>query len=111
MANGASYNAVIHVDGRLCELVRAQEAAWHAGEMNATHMGLAFCQAVEGEVITDAQYRSAAWYLRTYLKGQFGVELVPGKTLHQHKETAQGQRYGKSDLGLGFTWGQLQPYL
>jgi hypothetical protein len=111
IANGASYNAVIHKDGTLCELVHPGNAAWHAAEMNSTWMGVAFCQAVDGEVISDAQYKSAAWYLRTYLKGMFGVPLTVGGTLFQHKETAQGKSYGKSDVGGGFEWSLLQQYL
>lgn len=110
-ANEASYNAIIHANGTVCELVHPNEAAWHAEEMNQTHMGLAFCQAVDGEEITDAQYRSAAWYLRAYLRGQFGIAPTLGASVMQHKDTAQGQRWGKSDVGRGFSWDKLAQYL
>jgi hypothetical protein len=41
----------------------------------------------------------------------FGVPLTVGGTLFQHKETAQGKSYGKSDVGGGFEWSLLQQYL
>lgn len=79
--------------------------------MNQTHLGLAFCQAIDGEEITEEQYKSAAWYLRSVLQSQFGVIPTPGVTVVQHKDTAQGKRWGKTDVGRGFRWERLAAYL
>jgi N-acetylmuramoyl-L-alanine amidase CwlA len=94
-ANEASYHAIIHrVTGNLAEIVPPGSAAWHAEEMNQTHLGVAFAQAVEGEPISEAAIKSLAWYIRTYHRGMYGLPYDPSRIV-QHKDTEPGPALGQ----------------
>lgn len=113
-----SYNFIIDWDGTIYELVPPGTAAWHAEELNYTFLGVAFAQGVESDPITREQHASARW-LVTKLSGEhhFPLRRIPGtlagpwadKGLTQHMDTAQGRRWGKSDVGPNLDWSLILP--
>lgn len=108
----ASYHYVVDRDGSVVELVPPGTIAWHAEELNAEWLGVALAQGVESDPITDAQHASAA-YLVAKLCARYEiprqrVRFLPTPTyfkgVTQHRDTAQGQVWGNSDIGYQLKW-------
>lgn len=106
-----SYNFVLDVDGTIYELVPPGVAAWHAGYLNWTHLGIAVAQGTIDDRITDEQHTSLEWLLRKYT-AYYGIpyqrvldEKEPG--IIQHADAAQGKAYGKTDPGYRLNWQRL----
>lgn len=108
-----SYNDIIDVDGTLYCLT--DFASWHAQELNYNWWSIALAQGVESDPITDAQHETLRWRLRERAE-RFGFPLVRIPFLSgpraafgvcQHMDTAQGQRFGKSDVGRNLRWDRI----
>jgi hypothetical protein len=95
-----SAHVVIAADGTIAECVDPTLIAWHARSYNATHLGLEFVQARAGDSITDAQYRSAGWWL-AQMSRRFNFPLDDAR-LPEHREIPPGRAEGKTDIGPPF---------
>lgn len=103
---------MIAADGRIGNTVADAFVAWHAGEYNATHLGVEIVKRDPSrfrDVVTPAQYRTLAWWLKA-MSEKYGFALTKSN-LPQHRETIQGIRVGKIDLGEGFDRGELEQWL
>jgi N-acetyl-anhydromuramyl-L-alanine amidase AmpD len=100
---------VIAADGRLARVVHDSDVAWHAGEHNAKYLGVELVQPRQGDPITPAQYRTLAWWL-TQMSAKYGFPLYWDR-LPEHRETPQGRRVGKSDVGYPYMWTELRKWL
>lgn len=109
-ASGVSAHCVIGYSGRITHMVHPDHQAWHARSLNATHLGVELVQPRQGNPISDAQYRSLAWYLRHYLQGRYGVLPNP-ESCPEHRHTMPGSQDGKSDVGLPYSWTEVAKYL
>ncbi len=96
-----SAHVVIAYDGTIAECVDPDYIAWHARELNGTHLGVELVQPRLGDPISDAQYASLAWWLRQ-MSERYGFSLTP-ETLVEHRDTAPGRRDGKTDIGPPFS--------
>lgn len=110
-----SYNFVIDRDGTVYELVPPGTAAWHAQELNYNWLGVALAQGVVEDSITDGQQASLYWVLRK-LCDQYEIPFQrltalagpqADKGIVEHKDTAQGQGHGKSDVGAQLDWAKI----
>lgn len=108
-ASQVSAHIVIGWDGRIAECVEDSLVAWHAGEHNSTMLGVEVCQSRLGDTITDEQYKSLAWWLKR-MSVKYGFALTAAN-LPEHKDTPQGKRMGKSDIGVPYSFWILQQYL
>lgn len=108
-ASQVSAHIVIAADGTVATCVDDALVAWHAGEHNTDMLGVEICQSRLGEQITGAQYRSLAWWLRR-MSAKYGF-LLTLNHLPEHKDTAQGKRVGKSDVGNPYSFLVLKQYL
>jgi N-acetyl-anhydromuramyl-L-alanine amidase AmpD len=104
-----SAHIVIGPDGTVAEVVAPDLMAWHAGQHNSTHLGVELAQPRQGDSITEAQYRSLAWWLRRQ-GARYGFPLTR-TNLPEHRETAQGKTLGKSDVGAPYSYAVLARYL
>jgi hypothetical protein len=114
-AGTTSYNYIIDRDGSVYELVPPGRAAWHAAELNYNWLGVALAQGHVDDPITDQQHETLAWLLRMLCQ-QYEIPLKRLATLAgpkadrgivEHKDTAQGRGYGKSDVGAQLDWRKL----
>lgn len=109
-----SYHWILDTDGTIYELVPAGYAAWHAAELNYNYLGLAFAQGTKDDPITDEQHASARWLIARECK-RWGIPPVHlawlpgvgGWGVTEHMTTAQGVRFGKSDVGYRLSWEAL----
>jgi N-acetyl-anhydromuramyl-L-alanine amidase AmpD len=106
-----SYNWIIDYDGTIYELVDIKNSAWHATYLNRNHLGVGLAQPTVDDPIRDAQHASLKWLLQK-INHEKGVPLVhvldedqPG--LIEHRESQQGQQYGKSDVGYQLDWATI----
>lgn len=100
-----SYNDLVLEDGTLVHLT--DQAAWHAEELNYAWWSIAVAQGTVDDPLTDAQHRTLRWRVqercehfeipRRWLDWLGGPKAARGVT--EHQLTAQGQRWGKSDIG------------
>lgn len=85
--------------------------AFHARELNASHLGIELCQPGSADGFTDFQYRAAGEAIRLWAeKYHFPIVRVmdqnqPG--LIGHEDSAAGKRDGKSDPGPRLDWARL----
>ena len=103
-----SAHVVIAADGTLCTVVLSNMQAWHARSYNATHLGIEFVKrdpAVYTDVLTDEQYKTAAWWL-VQMSRAFGFPLNSW-TLPEHR-SIQGD---KIDIGAGFDRKRLMEWI
>lgn len=107
-ASEVSAHIVIAAGGAICEVVPSDRVAWHAPRYNATHLGIEFVKrdpSVYTDVITEAQYKSAAWWLvRMSLMHSFPL-ITP--LLPEHREI----QMGKIDIGTGFDRATLMGWI
>lgn len=110
-----SYNCVIDRDGGVYELVPPGTAAWHAQELNFNWLGVALAQGTVDDSITDAQHATLAWLLRK-LCAQYEIPFMhlsalagpaADRGIVEHRDTTQGQRHGKTDVGPQLDWAKL----
>lgn len=114
-AGTTSYNFVIDRDGTVYELVPPGTAAWHAGELNHHWLGVALAQGTEDDPITDAQHQTLDWLLRKLCdqyeiprkRLSFLAHARADRGVVEHRNTAQGRGYGKSDVGSELEWVRL----
>jgi N-acetyl-anhydromuramyl-L-alanine amidase AmpD len=113
--NTTSYNFIIDTDGKVYELVPAGTQAWHAQELNRNWLGVALAQGTVRDRITDEQHRALRWLLQR-LSADYHfplnrLESLAGPTADrgvvEHKDTAQGRRHGKSDVGVELDWSRV----
>jgi len=104
-----SAHIVIAADGTIAEVVDPSNVAWHAGFHNDSYLGIELVQPRLGDMITDAQYRSAAWWLKR-MSERFGFVLNEGN-LPEHRQTAQGVQVGKTDIGQPYSVARLKAFL
>ena len=97
----SSAHAVISAAGQLAIVVPDELRAWHAQEMNDTWLGVELTQPKPGDVITKEQYKTLALWCQE-MSERYSFPLVPGVTLIEHKDTYQGKRQGRSDIGEPF---------
>lgn len=98
-ASEVSAHIVIAADGTLCNVILPNQQAWHARKYNATHLGIEFCKRAPGffhDVLTDAQYKTAAWWL-VDIAERYGFPLNE-RTLPEHRQIQSD----KIDIGAGF---------
>ena len=100
-----SAHIVIAHDGRIAECVDPALQAWHARAENARRLGIELCQSRPGDHITDAQLRSAAWWLKR-MSERFGFPLT-AEALPEHRHTPSGIQDGKSDVGADYSFERL----
>lgn len=74
--------------------------AWHARELNATHLGIELTQPKASTVVPDSVLRRAANEVAPWCV-KYGIPLEWNLTrgFVQHKDTVSGHREGKSDVG------------
>lgn len=108
-ASEVSAHVVIGATGEIAYVVRDELVAWHAGEHNASFLGAELTQPRLGDPIFDEQYKTLAWWLRR-MADKYG--FAPNAyTLPEHRQTVQGQRVGKTDVGLPYSYAKLATYL
>lgn len=92
-------------------LVEMENLAWHAQENNRTHLSAELAQPTLETSLTNFQYEATAEILKAWAKvygfplTQVFSEYEPG--LVEHKDTSQGKRWGKSDVGPQLDWEKL----
>lgn len=96
-----SAHIVIAYDGTIAVCVDPAYIAWHAGELNESYLGAELVQPRAGMAISDAQYASLRWWLQE-MSSQFNF-AINEETVVEHKDTTQGRREGKSDIGPPFS--------
>jgi N-acetyl-anhydromuramyl-L-alanine amidase AmpD len=107
-ASEVSAHIVIAADGTICEVVPIDTIAWHARRYNGSWLGIEFVKrdpALYKDVLTDAQYKAAAWWLVQMSRG-FGFPLTE-HTLPEHR-TIQSD---KIDIGAGFDRAALMAWV
>lgn len=107
---GVSAHLVVGA-GRFSEVARCvpdDEIAFHARELNGTHLGIEIAQPEKDSAISDFQYRAAAEAV-TLWAARYGFPVR--RVLDQaqagiigHEDSAAGKRDGKSDPGPVFDW-------
>lgn len=108
----ASIHYVIREDGRVTQMVRNQDIAWHAGNwtFNQSSIGIELIGvAEEPEHYTDAQYESAG-RLVAYLCERYEVPLDRDHILgHENLPGASPASHGKMhwDPGAYYDWEKL----
>lgn len=108
-ASQVSAHAVFAHDGRWCIMVDDENMAWHAGEHNATWLGVELEQPNVGSIITTAQYINLAAWCRE-MSEKYGFPLDTDH-LVEHRDMPQGRRLGKTDLGQPFDVGILLTHI
>lgn len=93
---GLSVHAVIAFNGEWSQLLDWNLIGYHAGEHNLYSIGIELVQRKRYDEISDAQYKTLKLIIRE-LRSIYG--LIP---MQEHKDTVQGIRTGKSDIGLPF---------
>lgn len=93
--SNVSYHYIIDTDGKLYQMVKEANKAWHAGRasfrgergVNSLSIGVALVG--EGkEKFTDAQYKSVAW-LCDMLKKKY---RIPNENIVGHKDVSPGRK-------------------
>lgn len=92
----SSTHAVIAFNGEWAKMLDWSLIAWHAGEHNAYSIGIEVVQRKPGDEISDAQYKTLLLIIRE-LRSIYGMIIMM-----EHKDTSQGMRTGKSDIGFPF---------
>lgn len=92
-------------------VVAVELAAWHAEELNRTHLGIEVAQSVPTQAFTEFQYHATAWLTAQWCE-RFGIPVVRGMNsmtpgIVAHGDTEQGRRKGKSDPGSLWDWGRF----
>lgn len=105
-----SYGYLIDFDGTIYELAGDWLAAWHATYLNRRSRSTAFAQANAGDPLTDAQVKSFRWLCQKQAREGL-VPLRRAATENdagwiEHKDSAQGRAWGKSDVGT-LDWGRV----
>lgn len=107
-ASEVSAHVVIAADGTIGLIHPPYWQTWHAPRYNATHLGLEFCKrdpALYQDVLTDAQYKSAAWWLVKFSR-ELGFALTD-ETLPEHRDIQSD----KIDIGAGFDRAALMAWI
>lgn len=120
-ASGASAHATVHHDGRIAfhdpDLLAAfrtgarfrPRRTWHDFENNDVMLGLELAKSRHAGQVSDAQLRTAAWFVRT--AGRiYGFPTTPDR-LPEHRATAPGRRAGKIDIGGNYSYERLARFL
>lgn len=108
-ASQVSAHVVIAQDGRWSKMVADPLMAWHAGEHNEFFLGAELEQPIVGSVITTAQYITLAGWCKE-MADKYGFDLNHD-TIIEHKDTPQGIRLGKTDVGAPFSIDTLLAYI
>lgn len=95
-----SAHAVVGRTGVWFQLVNPALVAYHAREMNDSHLSIELEQGQPTDPFTDEQYTVAAFIVRDWAH-RFGF-VVSAETVVGHDATAPGRRDGKSDPGGRF---------
>jgi N-acetyl-anhydromuramyl-L-alanine amidase AmpD len=107
-ASQVSAHVVIAADGTVCGVVHPDLQAWHAKSHNADHLGIEFVKRdphLYKDVLTDAQYKSAAWLLLDWARVYaFALDEF---TLPEHREI----QTDKIDIGEGFDRDKLMEWI
>jgi N-acetyl-anhydromuramyl-L-alanine amidase AmpD len=98
-ASGVSAHVVVGPNGEVARLVDPDLVAWHARELNNTHLGIELAQSREGQAIPEACLAAAAQVVAEWCRR---YDLNPGKCV-EHTDTAPGRRDGKTDIGAPFS--------
>lgn len=110
-----SYHYLVQRTGLIHRLVRPEKRAWHAGistwrgraDVNDFSIGIGLSNKSEGELYTEAQYRSAGWLCAVFRR-EYGIgpESIVG---HHHVSGAhlRIRPDPKSDPWETFEWGRL----
>lgn len=100
-----SAHGLVGRSGHWWQFVPSPWIAWHARELNETHLGLEFEQGTESDTYTDAQYVIGAYIVREWAERyQFPIDRA---TIVGHDGTEPGRRDGKTDPGPRFDWGRF----
>ncbi len=115
-ASQASSHYLVLKDGRIMQLVKDEDTAWHAGLVNKPNwklyngknpnlytIGIEH-EALEGEGLTDAQYQSTLW-LHGQLLAKFPAIKPDSDHIIGHYRTDSVNR--PNDPGAKFLWEQL----
>lgn len=108
-ASEVSAHIVIAADGTIAEVVDPDHRAWHCGELNDQYLGIEIAKPAASSHVYDEQLRSAAWWLKRMAE-RYGFSLTPA-TLPEHRQTSQGKRIGKVDIGGDYSYARLAAYL
>lgn len=100
-ASQVSAHVVVAFDGTLAQVVPPELVAWHARANNNKRVGLELVQPRPGDPISDAQYRTAAWWIKQIAR-QFGFPLTHPAIQEHWEIDAQ-----KSDVGPPFDLARL----
>jgi N-acetyl-anhydromuramyl-L-alanine amidase AmpD len=95
---------VVAADGTIGYCVPDNRQAWHAKSYNASHLGIEFVKRSPyqyQDVVTEAQYKSAAWWL-VDMSRKYGFALNIA-TLPEHRQIQSD----KIDIGTGFDRSRL----
>lgn len=104
-----SAHVVIGPDGTIAECVAPENTAWHAGEHNQEYLGIELAKPAASSRVLDPQLKSAAWWLIRQSK-RFGFPLTADR-LPEHRQTAQGKRVGKIDIGGDYSYARLERFI
>ncbi len=105
-ASQVSAHWVIARDGTTARVVPDSHRAWHAAEHNNVAVGIELEQPKASDQITAPQYEKLTLIGRTYYPS---IPMIHLRTVNheagwiEHRETPQGIRVGKSDVGT-FNW-------
>ncbi len=100
-ASQVSAHAVIADNGTIANVVDPDYIAWHArSPANETMLGVELVQPNHHDPISEAQYRSLAWWL-TQMATRYGFALN-ATTLPEHRAIPAGIADGKSDIDTPF---------
>ncbi len=107
-ASEVSAHVIIAANGTLAVAVNPDRKAWHAKSYNTTHLGIEFVKrdpSMYQDVLTDAQYKTAAWWL-VKMAREFQFSLTASR-LPEHR-TIQSD---KIDIGSGFDRAALMEWV
>lgn len=97
-----SAHAVVGRSGVWWQLVHPALSAYHARELNTSHLSIELEQGVATDDYTDEQYTVAAYIVRDWAE-RYGF-AVGAETVVGHDQTSPGRRDGKTDPGPRFDW-------
>lgn len=101
----SSHRVIGVLPGQDAQLVPDHLQAWHGEELNMFYLSIELAQPKPTDPFTPWQYEMAAAVIRGWAR-QYRFPLDRAAILG-HSETAQGQRWSKSDPGKMFDWDKL----
>jgi N-acetyl-anhydromuramyl-L-alanine amidase AmpD len=100
---------------RACQILDDDLTAWHAGDLDYTHLGIYIAQSRADDAFTDRENQAAAAIVRDWcLKYNLPMEHLtndqqPG--IIGNSETSSGKSRRLSDPGLEFNWDRFIQYV